>query len=96
MLPHSLTSSAPRPSLRIIGSLEVNLAIANGGLNQDAEADRHFLRAIQLASTLAEPDFYYARWLSSKGRTAEATSLLESALRINRLSFDSRHLLIDL
>ncbi len=77
-------------------SLEVNLAIANGGLNADAEAERHFERAMMLAPGLADPLFYYARWLSTKGRGAEAIIRLEMAVRINRLNFDARHLLMQL
>jgi len=77
-------------------SLEVNLAIASGGLNMDAEAERHFMRAALLEPSLAEPSYYYARWLSTKGRTAEAIARLEAALRTRPLALDARHLLTQL
>jgi tetratricopeptide (TPR) repeat protein len=75
-------------------SLEVNLGVANGGLNRAVEAERHFLRAISLAPRLADPLFFYARWLRAVGRTNEAAGHLETALRLNRYSFDSRRLLM--
>ena len=74
-------------------TLEINLGIANGGLRRDAEAEEHFQRAISLAPAMADPYFFYARWLNSVGRSEEAAAQLEVALRINPLSFDSRDLL---
>jgi tetratricopeptide (TPR) repeat protein len=77
-------------------SLEVNLGVANAGLHADAEAERHFLRALALAPGLADPPYYYARWLSTRGRGGESAAQLAIALQINRLHFDSRHLLMQL
>jgi len=76
--------------------LEINLGIANGGLHRDAEAERHFLRARSLDPAFSDVYFYYGRWLSSVGRTGEAIAQLEKAIDVNRLAFDSRHLLLQL
>jgi tetratricopeptide (TPR) repeat protein len=75
-------------------SLEINLGIANGGLHRTVDAERHFLRAIELAPNMADPYFFYSRWLASVGRTAESAPRLEKALAINPYSFDTRHLLM--
>ncbi len=75
-------------------SLEVNLAIAKGGLNRDAEAVRHFQRAMQLAPDQATPYFFYGRWLSDKGRTAEAVEILKTAVANNPVAMDARHQLL--
>ncbi|HKV39432.1 MAG TPA: tetratricopeptide repeat protein, partial [Blastocatellia bacterium] len=75
--------------------LEINLGIAYGGLNRDAEANRHFQRALQLAPNRAEPHYFYGRWLNGKGRIGEAIAQLEAALRANPYAFDARHLLMN-
>jgi len=76
--------------------LEVNLAIASGGLNMNQEAERHFARALLLEPSLSEPSFYYARWLSEKGRTSDAIARLEAAQHTTPLSADARNLLMEL
>jgi Flp pilus assembly protein TadD len=53
-------------------TLEINLGIANGLLNRDATAERHFLRALQLAPGDPISHYFYARWLNQKGRSPEA------------------------
>ena len=75
-------------------TLEINLGIANSGLNRDKEAEMHFLRARQLAPQDANADFYYARWLKSKGRTQEAVAALKSAIADNPMYMDARYLLL--
>jgi tetratricopeptide (TPR) repeat protein len=75
-------------------TLDVNLGIALGGLHRDAEAEQHFRRAISLAPDVADPHFFYGRWLNAVGRTPESASQLEQAVRINRFAFDARDLLI--
>jgi tetratricopeptide (TPR) repeat protein len=77
-------------------ALEINLAVANGALHRDGEAERHFLRGVSVAPAMADTHFFYARWLNSVGRSGEAAAHLESALRINPLSFDSRYLLMQI
>lgn len=75
-------------------SLEINLGIANGGLQRNGEAERHFQRAIELAPQTAEPYFFYARWLWQVGQAPRAADLLKTALLRNRLYFDARDLLM--
>jgi len=74
----------------------VNKVILVGNLGRDAEAERHYNRAIALAPGLAEPRFTFATWLRSKGRTAEAQTQLEAAVRLNPLSFPARNLLMEI
>jgi tetratricopeptide (TPR) repeat protein len=74
--------------------LEINRGIANGGLNQDAAAERHFLRAIELAPDLAESHFFYGRWLRQKNRLAAATKQLERAIEINADYMPARYLVM--
>jgi Tfp pilus assembly protein PilF len=76
-------------------SAELNLGIAYGGLGRDEEAEKEFKRAVALASNLAEPHFYYGRWLKSKGRLGEAQLELEAAIRANQVYFPARTLLIE-
>ena len=70
-------------------TLEINLAIANGGLKRDAEAEGHFQRALELAPANADGHFYYGRWLQKNGRIPQAVEL-------NPVRLDSRHLLLRL
>jgi Flp pilus assembly protein TadD len=76
-------------------SLEVNLGVALGALHRDQEAGQHFERAIQLAPNDADPYFFAGRWLAGVGRVADSVSLLERAVKLNRLSFRSRDLLME-
>ena len=74
----------------------MNLGITYGNLGRDAEAEQHYRRAIALAPDLAETYLSYATWLRSKGRTADARTPLEAAVRINPLSFPARNLLMEI
>lgn len=73
-------------------SLEINRAIANGGLNQDDAAERHFRRAIELAPNSAESHYFYARWLRQKNRVIEAVTELERAMALNADYMPARYL----
>jgi Flp pilus assembly protein TadD len=75
-------------------TLETNLGVAYAGVRIDGEAERHFLRASALAPEMSDPHFFYGRWLDAIGRTAEAAGQLETAVKVNPYSFDSRHLLM--
>ncbi len=75
-------------------SLEVNLGIAHGALNQDVPAEQHFLRAIQLAPDQAISHYFYARWLHGKNRQAEARLHLEQAVAENPDYVPARYLLM--
>ncbi len=74
--------------------LEINLGIANGGLNRSAEAERHFLRALELVPSDARGRFYYGRWLNQTGRTVEAITYLKLAIAGNPDDVDARDLLM--
>jgi tetratricopeptide (TPR) repeat protein len=77
-------------------TLEINLGIANGELNRDAEAERHFFRAIQLAPNDSQTHFYHGRWLWKKGRAYEALLELKTAAELNPASLDPRYLEIEI
>jgi tetratricopeptide (TPR) repeat protein len=74
-------------------TLEINLGIVNGAMNNVPDAERHFLRAISLSSNDDQSHFYYGRWLFQTGHTAQAIQQLESAAQLNPSRIDSRTLL---
>ena len=73
--------------------LEVNLAIANGQIGRDAEAEQHFQRAMALAPAEALPYFYYARWLDQHGRSLEALIRIQKSVALNPLNQEAQALL---
>ncbi len=77
-------------------SAEINLGLAYAGLGRDDDAVRQFEHAVSLAPKIAEPYFYYGRWLKSKGRLEEAQAKLETTLKMNANYFQARSLLIEL
>ena len=77
-------------------SIFINLGIAYGGLNRDAEAAQSFEHAAQLAPTVAGPHFYYAMWLKTRNRTAETQAQLEAALQLDKLIVPARHWLMQI
>src|SRR3984885_5004326 len=76
--------------------LEVNLGVVNGALHNDAEAERHFARANQLAPNDAIPHYFYASWLNGKGRVGEAVQNLNAAIGANPGYLDAQHLLMEI
>jgi tetratricopeptide (TPR) repeat protein len=74
-------------------SLEINLGIVNGAMNNSAEAERHFLRAIALAPASDEAHFFYGRWLYFAGRVGDALAQLRTAVQLNPARLTSRDLL---
>lgn len=74
--------------------LEVNLGVVNGALHNDAEAERHFARANQLAPNDAIPHYFYAVWLNGRGRLNEAVQNLNAAIAANPAYLDAQHLLM--
>ncbi|HVY91761.1 MAG TPA: hypothetical protein VHA14_03390 [Bryobacteraceae bacterium] len=74
--------------------LEINLGIANGALNNDAEAERHFARSLELAPQDAQALYFYAVWLRQKDRYNEAIQALESDIQYNPAYLDARYLLM--
>jgi tetratricopeptide (TPR) repeat protein len=76
-------------------TLEINLGVVNGALNNKTEAEQHFLRAISLAPNDDQTHFYYGRWLFQTGRPAQAIQQLESATQLNSSRQESRNLLTE-
>jgi tetratricopeptide (TPR) repeat protein len=74
-------------------ALEINLGIAHGALHHDAEAEKHFQRAIALAPTEDQTHYYYGRWLYQSGRVAEALNQLKIAVQLNPPRIGSREFL---
>jgi tetratricopeptide (TPR) repeat protein len=74
--------------------LEINLGIAKGEAGRHDEAEKHFLRAIELEPQRYESNYYYARWLHKRGRSEEALSRLETAKQLNANTLDVKHLLM--
>src|SRR5262245_16143832 len=76
--------------------LQVNLGIANGGLNQDAAAEQHFQQAIALAPNLAESHYFYGRWLRQKNRLIGAIAESELAVQVNADYLPARYLVMQI
>ena len=74
--------------------LEINLGIANGALNHDEEAERHFARSLELAPEDAQALYFYAVWLRQKNRYDDAIKALESDIQYNPAYLDARYLLM--
>lgn len=74
-------------------TLHVNLAILNGAMNQPVEAERYFKNALQYGPNDPGSYFFYARWLKSRNRNAEAVALLQRALQLAPAHADARILL---
>jgi protein O-mannosyl-transferase len=70
-------------------TLEVNLGVVNGAIadqgdaTRTAEAERHFLRAIELAPQDDTPHAFYGRWLLAHGREQDAIAQLQTAIALN-------------
>ncbi len=77
-------------------TLEINLAIANGALGRDREAESHFRQAISLAPADAQTHFYYGRWLREKRRTEEAIRELQIAESMNPSDLNSKYPLMQI
>jgi tetratricopeptide (TPR) repeat protein len=76
--------------------LEINLGIANGALNNDEEAERHFARSLELAPQDAQALYFYASWLRDRGRLDEAIRSLEADIAANPAYLDARYLLMQI
>jgi Flp pilus assembly protein TadD len=76
-------------------NLEINLGIANGGLNHDAVAEEHFQRAAELAPDFADSHYFYARWLNERKRTSEAIAELEQAIAMNPDYLPAQYLIME-
>lgn len=61
----------------------INMAIVQGELGRHREAEEYFRAALQYGRNNPEPYLYYARWLSKRGRAAEALEHLKSGLEVS-------------
>jgi len=77
-------------------SLEINLGIVNGLLGDQATAEKHFRRAIELGAGFPDAHFFFARWLVERGRAPEALPHLESAIALSPAYETARLLQLDL
>ena len=77
-------------------SLEINLGIVNGLLGDQATAEKHFRRAIELGSGFPDAHFFFARWLVERGRAPEALPHLERAIALSPAYEMARLLQMDL
>jgi len=73
--------------------LLINLAIAEATTKQLPQAEQHFQEALRLAPSIPDSYTYYARWLLSQGRVAEAGALLHRALEFSPTDLTANELL---
>jgi tetratricopeptide (TPR) repeat protein len=76
--------------------LEVNLAIVKSALGDDAAAEGHFRRALELEPRFARGRLFFARWLLRQGRGPEALAHLQTSIKIAPGDVDARVLLLGL
>jgi len=74
-------------------TLEINLGVDYGALNQPAQAAQHFERAIALDPADDESRYFYGRWLYQTGRIADAVRQLKLAVELNPVRLPGRDLL---
>jgi len=74
--------------------LHVNMAVLKGALNEPSEAERYFKSAIHYGPNNPEAYYFYARWLSSRGRNGEAVELLSKTLQLSP-AHNSAKMLLD-
>ena len=75
--------------------LEINEGIDTAALGDQATAERHFKRALDLNPD-ANSHFFYGRWLVQQGRGPEAIPQVREALRSSPALGDARSLLLRL
>jgi tetratricopeptide (TPR) repeat protein len=76
--------------------LHVNVAILKAALGQTKEADRHFREALRDDPGNPIAYTYYARWLTTVGRTEEARLYASRAVELSPADVDAGNLLKDL
>lgn len=73
--------------------LHVNLGVLKGARGEAAEAERYFLNAQRYDSGNPVSYFYYAKWLDSVGRTADAVVQARRALELSPGHVEAQQLL---
>lgn len=74
-------------------TLQINLGVVYGAMQQPGQAQAHFLRAIALSPQDEQAHFFYGRWLFSSGRADQAVEQLREAVRLNPSRLPARDLL---
>lgn len=64
-------------------TLEINLGVCDGAMNNPHEAEAHFMRAVALAPNDDQTHSFYARWLAAQGRVVEANQQQHLAHDLN-------------
>ena len=77
-------------------TLEANLGVAYGALKQNAEAERHFLRCLELDPSYEAGRYVYAHWLEDNGRRPEAIEQLRLSVKWNPDFLSSLYLLMEI
>ena len=77
-------------------TLHVNLGILKGAMNQPFEAEGYFKNALEYGPNDPDSYFFYARWLKSRNRTAEAVALLQRAVQLSPAHYDAQRLLAEI
>jgi tetratricopeptide (TPR) repeat protein len=72
-------------------TLEINRGIVEGAIGDEAAAERHFKRALQLNAD-ANAHFFYGRWLVQHGRGPEARVHFDEATRLSPAFADAQSL----
>jgi tetratricopeptide (TPR) repeat protein len=75
--------------------LETNLGVAYGAVNENGTAERHFLRAIQLAPLESTGHYFYGAWLGRNKRWPEAIAHFNQAIENNPDFLSARYALMD-
>ncbi|HEV3141738.1 MAG TPA: hypothetical protein VGY57_14535, partial [Vicinamibacterales bacterium] len=73
--------------------LHVKIGILKGALGETAEAEQHFLAAQRFDPDNPVSYFFYARWLASIGRAADATKQAQRAVDLSPGYADAQELL---
>ena len=76
-------------------NLLINLGIINNTLGNSSTAEEYFKLGIYNGANDYEPYFYYARFLLTQNRLAEAEELLNKAIELGQSYLPSRHLLLE-
>jgi tetratricopeptide (TPR) repeat protein len=73
--------------------LLINLAVAEDAARHLSIAEQYFREALQLGSSTPDSYTYYARWLLTQGRVAEAGLLIKKALELSPADVNAQQLL---
>jgi len=76
--------------------LHLNLGIVYAGLGIIDQAESHYHEAVMLGGNGAEAHVYYAFWLKSQRRMADAQKELESAVQNVPRAMQARHILMQM